>query len=108
MMAVRKTDDVIYLDRGGDIDLSLTWSVRVNGVDTAVDLSGQTFTPFEVSPAALATGMTITVTNGPSGALRVFRAWGTDFPDGTGPLISIRGKSASGDFTIPLITVVLK
>jgi hypothetical protein len=107
-MMIRNVDDVIYLDRGGDIDLTLYWNIRVNGVNTPVDLTGQTFTPFEVLPVALATGMTITVTDGPAGEIRIFRAWDEAFPAGTGPLIQIRAQSASGDYTLPLIEVVLK
>jgi hypothetical protein len=100
--------DRIILHRGGDLAITAVWTQTVGGVDTAVNLTGETFTPFEVVPAALATGMAITVTDGPAGAFTVTRAWDADWPDGLGAVVSFRGQSGSGTFTIPQITVMLK
>lgn len=105
MIQVR--DDII-LHRGGDLVAVATWGQTVNGVWTPIDLSGQTFTPFEVSPAALATGMTIVVTDGPNGEMTITRAWDADWPDGLGSLVTFRAVSASGLYTLPMIKVVLK
>ena len=100
--------DKITLNRGGDLSLTCQWKTTTAGVTTPVDLTGETFTPFEVEPVALATGMTITVTNGANGRFTVFRAWDADWPEGLGAVVSLRAVSASGLYTIPKIQVTLK
>ena len=100
--------DKITLNRGGDLNVVCRWLSRTNGVTTPVDLTGETFTPFEVEPNILATGMTITVINGPEGRFTIERSWDDDWPGSLGAVVSFRAVSASGTYTIPRIQVLLK
>ena len=52
--------DKVILNRGGNMRLNCQWTETTAGVTSPVPLTGVTFTPFEVEPAALATGMTFT------------------------------------------------
>ena len=100
--------DKVILNRGGNMRLNCQWTETTAGVTSPVPLTGVTFTPFEVEPAALATGMTFTITDGVNGRFRVDRAWNSDWPDGTGAIVSFRAQSNDGLHTIPKIQVTLK
>lgn len=79
--------------RGANLSFAAQWK-DANGVP--IDLTGVTLTPFEIVPAALAPSITATVTDPSQGKFTVACPWSSAWPDGTGPLVTLRFQPSNG------------
>lgn len=97
------TDNAVIHPRGSKLTLPMVWTGD-DGV--AEDLSGLTLTPFEIEPTALAADVTVTITDAVNGAFTVTVPWTVRWPDGLGPLVSLRVQASDGrpfSWAIPVV-----
>lgn len=84
--------------------LSCQW---LDSNDDPINITGVTFTAFEIVPASLTAYATATVTDGPTGTFSITCPWNAYWPPNEGAVVKIRFQASNGK-AVPEIDVVLQ